>query len=88
MQDYDEIKFQGQFPQEFFIPIEGEERREGRIIVYKGREECFSVDIDIVQKNGKKIWQHVDRIYNLEARDEIIQLAVQKLSWFLSGSKY
>jgi hypothetical protein len=47
-----------EFPAEFFIKIEGQEFLLGRLSVNK-MNQSFWVEIDIVQKESKKIWAHV-----------------------------
>jgi hypothetical protein len=67
------------FPAEFFIKLEGQEFLLGRLSINK-MNESFWVEIDIVQKESKKIWAHVGNLYNMLDLDEAITSSVQMLS--------
>lgn len=71
-----------EFPQEYFLAFSPEDYREGRITVHQGGQESFWVEIDIVQKESRKIVAALDRMYGLSDPDEAVDLAVQKLSSF------
>lgn len=73
-----------EYPQDFFVNIESELNRLGRITLNL-HGETFTVEIDIVQKDSRKIWHHVDTLYKLDDRDNALQLGVQRLSQFLQG---
>lgn len=73
-----------EYPQDFFVNIDNDQHRLGRITLNL-HSDGFVVEIDIVQKESRKIWQHVDTIYKLEQADDALQTAVQRLSQFLSG---
>ncbi len=73
------------FPKEFFIKISEEEFRIGRITVNKNSR-GFTAEVDIVQKESMKIWQHVEFIQNLEDEHEAVEMGVHKLSNFLKRS--
>lgn len=73
-----------EYPQDFFVNIESELNRLGRITLNL-HGETFTVEIDIVQKDSRKIWHHVDTIYKIDDRDNALQLGVQRLSQFLQG---
>lgn len=70
-----------EFPQEYFLAFSPEDYREGRITVHQG-EQTYWVEIDIVQKESRKIVTALDRMYGLLDPDEAVDLAVQKLSSF------
>lgn len=77
---------QKEYPREYFVPLTGHEFLLGRItlapILKEGRR-FFHGDLDIVQKESKKIFSHIG-VYTLsENEDEAIDLAMQKLSDFL-----
>ena len=71
-----------EFPMEHFVPLDGDEYRLGRLTLNKAHD-GLSVEIDIVQKEGRKIFCSVDRLYNLSDADEALHLGIQKLSEFL-----
>lgn len=73
-----------EFPKEYFLKIENDEFREGRITLNK-LSQNYSVEIDIVQTESRKIWKHVDVIYNQTEMDEAIDAGVQRLANFLKG---
>ena len=76
-----------EFPQEYFINIEGENYKVGRIVVLISKKidstEEFVSEIDIVGKDSKKIWMHVDSLYGLPSKEEAIEASVQRLANFL-----
>ncbi len=71
-----------EFPQEYFLAFAPGDYREGRITVHQGGEKTYWVEIDIVQKESRKIVAALDRMYGLFDPDEAVDLAVQKLSSF------
>ena len=73
-----------EYPQDFFVNIENDDYRMGRITLNL-HGQTFTVEIDIVQKESRKIWHHVDTLYKIEDRDHALQEAVQRLSQFLQG---
>jgi hypothetical protein len=75
-----------QFPQEHFVPLANDEHRLGRIVINKNHD-GMSAEIDIVLKDGFKIWCAVDRLYKIEDHIEALDLAVQRLSEFLRNKK-
>ncbi|RLA61974.1 MAG: hypothetical protein DRQ88_00695 [Epsilonproteobacteria bacterium] len=70
-----------EYPQDYFVKIENEEHHLGRITI--NRASHFNVEIDIVQKESKKIFQHVDMLFNIEDKTEAIDSGVQVLAKFL-----
>jgi len=72
-----------EFPAEFFVKLEGQEFLLGRLSVNK-MNQSFWVEIDIVQKESKKIWAHVGNIYGIKELDEVVDMSVQSLSDYLS----
>lgn len=64
------------------MPLESHPHLLGRLslnLVQDG----ISVEIEIVQKEGRKIWAMVDRLYGIESDIEAMDLAVQKLADYL-----
>jgi hypothetical protein len=79
-------KQMSEYPVEHFVPLEGEgnEYLLGRLTLNKAHD-GLSMEIDIVQKEGRKIYYSVDRLYRIDSDDEAIDLGVQKLADFLKG---
>jgi len=71
-----------EYPQDYFVKIENEEHHLGRITLNKAKH--FNVEIDIVQKESKKIFRHVDILFNIEDKTEAIDSGVQVLAKFLN----
>lgn len=71
-----------EFPAEFFIQLEGQDYLLGRLMINKMKS-SYWVEIDIVQKESKKIWAHVDDLYDINELDEAIDRSVQRLSDFV-----
>lgn len=72
-----------EFPTEFFVKLEGQEFLLGRLSINK-MNQSFWVEIDIVQKESKKIWAHVGNLYGIKELDEAVDMSVQSLSDYLS----
>lgn len=75
-----------EFPQEYFVELQGEEHLVGRLVINKIHE-AFWVEIDIVQKESKKIWSHVGDIHRVFDFDEATHQAVQLLADYLKKFK-
>jgi hypothetical protein len=75
-----------EFPAEFFIKLEGQEFLLGRLSINK-MNSSFWVEIDIVQKESKKIWAHVGNLYGISELDEAVDRSVQTLADFLQKKK-
>jgi hypothetical protein len=71
-----------EFPAEFFIKLEGQEFLLGRLSINK-MNQSYWVEIDIVQKESKKIWAHVGNLYGVSELDEAVDRSVQTLSDYL-----
>ncbi|MDO9180810.1 MAG: hypothetical protein Q7U04_00310 [Bacteriovorax sp.] len=71
-----------EFPAEFFIKLEGQDFLLGRLSINK-MNQSFWVEIDIVQKESKKIWAHVGNLYGINELDEALDRSVQTLSDYL-----
>ncbi|WP_127717401.1 hypothetical protein [Halobacteriovorax sp. HLS] len=72
------------FPKDFFVLIEGDEFREGRISVNKLHDQ-YMAEIDIVQKDTRKIWRHVKSIYSCVTERDALQDASYLLGKYLRG---
>lgn len=76
-----------EFPQEYFVPLSGDTFYEGRLTVnLLGQKFC--VEIDLIQKESKKIWKHLTILYGLENKQEAIDNGMQKLSELLKPSRH
>lgn len=73
-----------EYPQDYFLVLQNDPYREGRITVNL-MDKSFSVEIDVVQKESRKIFKHVDILYHFEDEQEAIDAGVQRLSQFLKG---
>lgn len=71
-----------EFPAEFFVKLEGHDFLLGRLSINK-MSSTFWVEIDIVQKESKKIYAHVGNVYNMSELDEAVDRSVQTLADFL-----
>ncbi len=71
-----------EFPADYFIKLDGQEFLLGRLSINK-MNNSFWVEIDIVQKESKKIFAHVGNLYNVSDLDEAITSSVQMLSKFV-----
>lgn len=71
------------YPAEYFLSFSAEDYREGRITVHQKNELNYWVEIDVVQKESRKIVMALDRLYDLSDPDEAVDLAVQKLASFM-----
>jgi glutathionyl-hydroquinone reductase len=70
------------FPYEAFIKLENDDFYEGRITVNLVNS-GYNAEIDIVNKESKKIFKHVEILYNQETAEEALEMGVQKLASFL-----
>ena len=68
-----------EFPAEYFIKLDGQDFLLGRLSINK-MNDSFWVEIDIVQKESKKIFAHVGNLYNTTDLDEAVTRSVQMLS--------
>ncbi|MDD4973309.1 MAG: hypothetical protein PHY93_03115 [Bacteriovorax sp.] len=71
-----------EFPAEFFIKLEGQDFLLGRLSINK-MNQSYWVEIDIVQKESKKIFAHVGNLYGISELDEALDLSVQTLSNYI-----
>jgi hypothetical protein len=75
-----------EFPAEYFIKLADQDFLLGRLTINK-MTGSFWVEVDIVQKESKKIWAHVGNLYGIKELDEAVDLSVQSLSNFLSKNQ-
>lgn len=71
-----------EFPAEFFIKLEGQDFLLGRLSINK-MNGSYWVEVDIVQKESKKIFAHVGNLYNTRDLDEAVTNSVQMLSSYV-----
>lgn len=78
-----------EFPQEYFVKLEGENYKIGRIVILFSKnlnsEIEYNSEVDIVGKESRKIWAHVDSLYGLPSKEEAIEAGVQRLADFLKS---
>ncbi len=71
-----------EFPAEYFVKLDGQEFLLGRLSINK-MNSSFWVEVDIVQKESKKIFAHVGNLYNVSDLDEAVTSSVQLLSKYV-----
>lgn len=69
---------------EFFIPIDNEEFRIGRLSILPHKSELM-VSVDIIQKESKKIFYHVKTCYHCDDLQDAISQGRQALYEFLQS---
>lgn len=72
-----------EFPAEYFIKLEGQDFLLGRLSINK-MSNGFWVEVDVVQKESKKIFAHVGNLYNVADLDEAVTSSVQMLSTYVN----
>lgn len=72
------------YPHEYYLELTGEANMLGRITLLKYKE-VFSVEVDIVFRESKKIFIHVGVFFNLDDHQEAIDFGVMKLSSYLAS---
>ncbi len=75
-----------EFPAEYFIKLDGLDYLLGRLSINK-MNESYWVEIDIVTKESKKIYAHVDNLYNTADLDEAVNRSVEILAKYLKTKK-
>ncbi len=68
-----------EYPYELFLKIEGETYKEVRLTINK-LEKSYMAEIDIVFVEGRKIFAHLDSLYNYDDEQELVDSAVQSVS--------
>lgn len=71
-----------ELPHDFFLKIEDNENFVIRITLNLFNEK-FYTEIDIVHHETKKIYKHIDDLYNFETADEAINVSVDHISKFI-----
>jgi hypothetical protein len=71
---------------EYFIPIENEDFRIGRLSVLP-QKSGLMVGVDIIQKDSKKIFYHVKTCYHCEDLQDAISQGRQALFEFLNSPR-
>ena len=75
-----------EFPAEYFIKLDGQEFLLGRLSINK-MNNSYWVEIDIVTKDSKKIYAHVDNLYNTVDLDEAVNRSVEILAKYVRTKK-
>ncbi len=71
-----------EFPAEYFIKLDGQDFLLGRLSINK-MNSSYWVEIDIVQKESKKIFAHVGNLYNTADLDEAVNRSVEMLAQYV-----
>ena len=71
-----------EFPAEYFIKLDGQDFLLGRLSINK-MNTSYWVEIDIVQKESKKIFAHVGNLYNTADLDEAVNRSVEMLAKYV-----
>jgi hypothetical protein len=74
-----------QFPKEKYVPLNNHPHLVGRITLIKAQKHFVS-EIDLIFKEGHKIYMHVGRYESHEEEQECWDWSIQKLSDFLKGT--
>ena len=77
-----EHKLKEEYPQEFFVELKSNENFLGRLTVNTDKE-GFTCEVDIVQKESRKIFHHVKILYGLPDKFEAIESGRRKLGQFV-----
>jgi predicted transcriptional regulator len=72
------------YPRELYLEIQNNPHLLGRLTLIKAQKH-FHVEVDLVFLESKKIYRHINSLYNLSEEQEAIDLAMQKLAKFLRG---
>ena len=72
---------------EYFLAIEGEDGRCGRVVIER-HTDGFAAEVDIIQKESGKIWWHVARFYGCSDEREALDQGVCALGNFLKGKEF
>lgn len=67
-----------EYPKEYFVEI-GDTARLARLLIYK-LEKDFSVELDIIFKESRKIERHIDILYKIESVEDAIHRGYEHLS--------
>lgn len=77
-----------EFPQEHFVELKGlSPHFVGRITVYQDRKK-FNLEIDIVQTESGKIYNHVQSLFGEDEVQDALASAVQHLKNYLDRKKH
>ncbi|MAX67040.1 MAG: hypothetical protein QF441_16065 [Bacteriovoracaceae bacterium] len=78
---------QNNFPQEHFIELVGlSPFLVGRITLFQ-QENLFNVEVDIIQSESGKIYNHVKSLYNQDDARDALDMSVQYLKDYLDAKK-
>jgi hypothetical protein len=79
------VKTLPEYPCELFVPFEGDEFYEGRLtlnLLNKG----YSVEVELVQKESKKIVKAITTLYHLDSEQEACDRGMQELATFVRSA--
>ncbi len=72
-----------EFPKEYLVPIDDAPFHWGKISINKISSGFFS-EIQIVFKDGQKIFAHIDTKYNFVSEEDCLNTSMQALSEYLN----
>jgi hypothetical protein len=72
------------FPQEYLFPIEGQEAFLGRIIIER-LSQSYTAEISIVTGESKKIYKHINTLFNYTDPRELFEVSLHGLASYLRG---
>lgn len=68
-----------EYPAEYWVELAQLPHLLGRLTVIKIGQQ-FNVELDLVLKESRKIFRHLDILYNLPAFDEALDLGYQQMA--------
>lgn len=71
-----------EYPHELFVPFEGDDFYEGRLTI-NSLKKGFSVEVELVQKQSKKIVRPIIVLYELDSEQEACDRGMQELASFV-----
>ena len=66
-----------EFPAEYWVDLVGHPHLIGRITILKIGT-SFNAELDLMLKDSRKIFRHIDMLYKISSFDEALDLAYQR----------
>lgn len=76
-----------EYPLDYFFSIENEPDFIGRIVLSRTTNGFFQSEIAIVYKEGHRIYQHIQSLFNQENEEDTLSLSTQILANYLRGQR-
>lgn len=73
-----------ELPKEFFLRLENNPHLLGRVTLNLIND-CYAVEVDIVFKEGRKIFTNIGQFFEYEDPLDAVEFGVQKLRDYLQG---